>query len=211
MAPSTELAISRIADRGSVLGPGLRAAVWVRGCALRCAGCVTPEDRPFDGGDRWAVDELAARLLALPEDVTGVTFSGGEPMAQAAGLVTLIGRLREQRDWSVMCYTGYTLKHLRAHGGEAQHALLELLDILVDGPYLEHRHADLLWRGSDNQRLHFLTNRHAMPADDASAGLEFDASGREVSWTGVPPVPRFRAAFETAMRNAGVPLEPSRR
>ncbi len=129
-------------------------------------------------------------------------------MAQAAGIAALISWLRGRRDWSVMCYTGFTIEHLRAHGDSAQHELLGMIDILVDGPYLERRHADLLWRGSDNQRLHFLTDRHAMPAHDLSAGLEFDTSGSEMSWTGVPPVAGFRPRFEAAMRAAGVALRP---
>jgi len=179
----------------------------VRGCPLRCQGCIASEDLPFEGGERWPVAALAKRLSGLPAEVSGVTFSGGEPMAQPGGLPAVVRLLRAGRDWSVMSYTGYTIEYLRAHGDAAQRDLLGLLDILVDGPYLEHRHADLLWRGSDNQRLHFLTSRHARPAADVSAGLEIDAAAPVLSWTGVPPVPGFRAAFETAMRDAGVPLE----
>jgi len=78
------LSISRTADRTTVLGPGVRAVVWVHGCPLRCAGCIAPEDLPFDGGDRREVAELARWLGALPAEVTGVTFSGGEPMVQLA-------------------------------------------------------------------------------------------------------------------------------
>lgn len=192
--------------RVGVLGPGLRAAIWVRGCPLRCRGCISPEDLPFEGGTRWPVAVLAERLGGLPDEVSGVTFSGGEPMAQASALAALVRLLRRGRDWSVMSYTGYTIEYLRAHGDAAQRDLLGLLDILVDGPYLEHRHADLLWRASDNQSLHFLTSRHARPAADVSAGLEIEASGPGLSWTGVPPVPGFRAAFEAAMRHEGVPL-----
>jgi anaerobic ribonucleoside-triphosphate reductase activating protein len=206
MAVRRELVVSRIAERVGVLGPGLRAAIWVRGCPLRCRGCISPEDLPFEGGTRWPVAVLAERLGGLPDEVSGVTFSGGEPMAQASALAALVRLLRRGRDWSVMSYTGYTVEYLRAHGDAAQRDLLGLLDILVDGPYLEHQHADLLWRASDNQRLHFLTSRHARPAADVSAGLEVEASGPGLSWTGVPPVPGFRAAFEAAMRHEGVPL-----
>ncbi len=208
MTGASELVISRIAGRVGVLGPGLRAAVWVRGCPLRCRGCIAPEDLPFEGGERWRVTALAERLSRLPAEVSGVTFSGGEPMAQAGPLASLVRLLRAgPRDWSVMSYTGYTIEHLRAHGDADQRDFLGLLDILVDGPYLEHRHADLLWRGSDNQRLHFLTSRHSRPSADISAGLEIDATAHALSWTGVPPVPGFRRAFETAMRDAGVLLE----
>ena len=55
MTADVELSISRRAPRTEVLGPGVRAVVWVRGCPLRCAGCVAPQDLPFTGGERWTV------------------------------------------------------------------------------------------------------------------------------------------------------------
>lgn len=209
-AADSVLVLSRIAERVGVLGPGLRAVVWVHGCPLRCEGCIAPEDLPFEGGDRQTVEDVAARLSALPPEIAGVTFSGGEPMAQAASLARLLDLLRADRDWSAMSYSGYTLEHLRRHGDAGQHALLDRLDILVDGPYLAARHADLLWRGSANQRIHLLTDRHEPAQDDRSAGLELDFGADTVSWAGVPPVPGFRGAFEAAMGERGVPLTPAR-
>jgi len=200
------LTISRISQRTAVLGPGIRAAVWVRGCPLRCEGCISPEDLPFTGGTAVLVEELAEQLNGLPPDVQGVTFSGGEPMSQASGLVRLLDLLRATRDWSAMSYTGFTIEHLRRHGDGGQRALLDRLDVLVDGPYLAARHASLAWRGSSNQRLHFLTGRHQPPDQDTSAGLEFDVGPDTLSWTGVPPVAGFRASFEGLMAAEGVPL-----
>ena len=201
-----EIVVSRVSDRTAVLGPGIRAAVWVRGCPLRCEGCVAPEDLPFTGGTQTTVASLAARLNALPADVTGVTFSGGEPMAQAAALAALADLLRAARDWSLMSYTGFTIEHLRRHGDAGQQALLARLDILVDGPYVQARHASLAWRGSSNQRLHFLSSRHRPPDHDTSAGLEFHVNATTLSWVGVPPVPGFRASFEQLMEAQGVLL-----
>lgn len=201
-----EIVVSQVSDRTAVLGPGMRAALWVRGCPLRCEGCVAPEDLPFVGGTRMTAAALSGRFNALPADVTGITFSGGEPMAQAGALAVLTDLLRAERDWSVMSYTGYTIEHLRRHGDEGQLALLARLDILVDGPYVQARHASLAWRASSNQRLHFLSGRHRPPERDTSAGLEFHVGATTVSWIGVPPVPGFRADFEQLMAAQGVPL-----
>lgn len=209
MSETLTLSISRTADRTAVLGPGLRAVIWVRGCPLRCAGCVAPEDLPFTGGTTRTVADLARWLGDLPAEITGVTFSGGEPMAQAAGLGALVDRIRADRDWSVMSFTGYTVEHLRRHGDAAQRDLLRRLDILVDGPYQQERHADLLWRGSANQRLLYLTDRHRPPAQDRSAGIELQVTGEDLRWIGVPPVAGFRGAFEAEMRSRGVPLTQS--
>jgi anaerobic ribonucleoside-triphosphate reductase activating protein len=205
----TALGISRTADRTTVLGPGLRAVIWVRGCPLRCAGCVAPEDLPFAGGITRTVSDVARWLGDLPAEIAGVTFSGGEPMAQAAGLNALVDQIRADRDWSVMSFTGYTIEHLSRHGDADQKELLRRLDILVDGPYLRERHADLRWRGSANQRLLFLTGRHQPPARDRSAGIELQLTGGDLHWIGVPSVPGFRDAFEAEMLAHGVPLTQS--
>lgn len=203
-----ELVLSRMAGSTRVLGPGLRAVVWVHGCPLRCPGCIAPEDLPFEGGERWSVPVLAGWLGALPTDVTGLTLSGGEPMAQAEALADLVDLIRADRDWSVMAFSGFTLGRLRRSGDEGQRALLAKLDILVDGPYIEARHADLLWRGSDNQRVHYLTGRHRAAADDRGAGVEVTVDRGSLHWIGVPPVPGFRAQFESAMSAQGVEFAP---
>jgi anaerobic ribonucleoside-triphosphate reductase activating protein len=205
-AAASTLSVSRIVDRTAVLGPGLRAVVWVRGCPLRCNGCVAAEDLPFEGGTSWSVADITGRLLALPAEITGVTFSGGEPMAQAEALAALVDRLRLTRDWSVMSYSGFTLGHLTHHGTDAQRALLARLDILVDGPYMRTLHSPLRWRGSSNQRLHYLSDRHRATTDDQTAGLEFAVDDGQVSWVGVPPVVDFRTTFEHAMDTQGVQL-----
>ncbi|MFI1050109.1 4Fe-4S single cluster domain-containing protein [Streptomyces griseoruber] len=204
------LFVGRISESVRVLGPGTRAVVWVQGCPLRCPGCLSPEGLPFEGGEPWAVDALAARLHALPAEVTGVTFSGGEPMAQAAALAALVDRMRAARDWSVMSYSGFTLERLR-RGDAGRRELLARLDILVDGPFLAERQRPLLWRGSDNQRIHWLTDRHEPPAHDGSAGLEVEIASGSIAWNGVPPVPGFRENFERALDRDGIHLTIPRR
>lgn len=190
------------------LGPGLRAVVWVQGCTLRCPGCLAPESWDPAGGEAVEVEDLAAWVLGRA-GIEGVTVSGGEPFEQAEALVALVDAVRAGRDLGWMAYSGYALEWLTRRGTEAQRALLARLDLLVDGPYVEERHASLLWRASSNQRVHSLTPRYAAalasPALDRSAGLEFacDADGRP-SYVGVPPVPRFRERFEAALRDRGV-------
>lgn len=82
----------------------------------------------------------------------GVTFSGGEPFAQAAGFARL-ARLLRSEGYEVASYTGYTLEALLA-GTPEQRALLEQLDVLIDGPFLlSERSLELNFRGSRNQRV----------------------------------------------------------
>src|ERR1700722_19472169 len=93
-----EVVVNRLLDRCQVLGPGVRAVIWVQGCPLRCPGCIAPETLPFaaaDGnvGGVRSVADLAGWLAELDE-TEGVTLSGGEPFAQAEALAELLDTVR---------------------------------------------------------------------------------------------------------------------
>lgn len=143
------------------LGPGLRSVAWVQGCPFRCAGCIAPDWIPDDPARAVRPDDLAAELLADP-GVTGFTFSGGEPMAQALALAGVIRAARQERDVTLICFTGYRFARLRArppHPGVTE--LLAQVDVLIDGRYVAGRNDNRGLRGSDNQRVHMLTSRLA--------------------------------------------------
>lgn len=205
---TAHVVVSRTLDRCSVLGPGQRAVIWVQGCPLRCPGCLAPQTLPFSGGTAMAVADLAAWLAGLP-DVEGVTLSGGEPFAQAGPLALLLDEVRVARpDFTAMSYSGFTHAALR-RGTAGQRALLDRLDLLVDGPYQRGRHGDLRWRGSSNQRVIALSGRYAQAArePDVGQGVEFtlDADGT-VSWAGVPQEPGFKEIVESGLLKVGIGL-----
>lgn len=204
----------RIFERRSpvkVLGPYTRAVIWVQGCDFGCRGCIVPESWDQDSGEEVDISELVAWVLSQPS-IEGVTLSGGEPMLQAEALSTLIDQIREVRNLGVMCYTGYRLEYLKAQGDIAQKLLLTKIDLLVDGIYQENLQADLLWRGSSNQRLLLLSNRYqefVKSQGDHSAGLEFFFSETgEVGFSGVPTQPNFRQEFESRMSQRSVIVNP---
>lgn len=198
----------------SVLGPGLRAVVWVQGCSVGCKNCIVPESWAPELGEEVSLADLAEWILAPPY-IDGVTFSGGEPMEQAGSLLSLVQHLRGERDLGIVCYTGYRFEELQLRSTPEQSALLRVIDLLIDGPYIESLHADLLWRASTNQRLIPLTSRYqrvveALDAEqDRSAGLEFflDESG-SFAFAGVPPRPKFRSQFAMEMAARGIKLVP---
>ena len=101
------------------------------------------------------MDVAAERLVEIVRSnplCRGVTFSGGEPFAQAAGFAELAQLLKE-KGYEVASYTGYTFEELLA-GSEAQKQLLEVLDILIDGPFLQaEKSLEIAFRGSRNQRI----------------------------------------------------------
>ena len=203
------LHIARVVDHCDVLGPGRRAVIWVQGCPLRCPGCVVEDMLPFQGGTATNVADLAHHIVQLP-NIEGITFSGGEPFAQAASVSALIDQVRQQRPLSAMSYSGWTLEEIQAQDNTAQHALLSRLDILVDGPYDQSQPTDLPWRGSKNQRVLYLTSRYEDKQDHVQPqgwNMEFSVNtDGAVNWAGIPP-PQFRQQFRDELRLIGIELE----
>jgi len=144
-------------------GPGSRYVFWVQGCSIRCtADCLNPDYLEHTPRVVVPVEQAAAYILDLRarRGIEGVTFLGGEPFDQAAALAEL-GRALQAAGLSVVTYTGYTLEHLQRIDRPDWLALLDVTDLLVDGPFIPRLQSDSLrWRGSANQRLIFLTERY---------------------------------------------------
>ena len=83
----------------------------------------------------------------------GLTLSGGEPLAQPEAAARMAGYARE-KGLNVWCYTGSTWEALIRENDPAKQTLLALVDVLVDGPFVQaEKSLELSWRGSRNQRL----------------------------------------------------------
>ena len=142
------LRVLHIVEGTSVDGPGLRTSIYLAGCNHRCPGCHNPDSWNFMGGEERTLDELM-QVIAYNE--APVTFSGGDPMYQAAGFAELARAIHRRTNKDIWCFTGFRFEDLIQHD---QRELLEQLDVLVDGPYVAAlRDPDLLFRGSSNQRI----------------------------------------------------------
>jgi pyruvate formate lyase activating enzyme len=102
-------------------GPGLRTTVCLKGCPLRCSWCHNPEGISAapqiirgQAGERtagqWYTSAELASLLNRQAEILrnnegGVTFSGGEPLMQAAFVAEVIGQL--DRVHTVLDTSGY--------------------------------------------------------------------------------------------------------
>lgn len=140
-------------EDGIADGPGLRCVVFVQGCPHHCPGCHNPQTWDFNGGTPVTVQELFDRIRANPLN-SGVTLSGGEPFAQPGPLATLAEMLHPYYD--IASYTGYTWEGLMrlAQTNPDVIRLIQNIDIIVDGPFIEaHKDRLLLFRGSLNQRI----------------------------------------------------------
>ena len=103
------------------------------------------------------------RAIEADSRIEGITCSGGEPFAQPQALTAILRGLRNSQR-GVIVFSGYKLAYLRQRGASepAIADALEQIDVLIDGVYIQERNSsDLRMRGSDNQRIHFLTDRYA--------------------------------------------------
>ena len=135
-------------------GDGLRTVLWLAGCSHACQGCQNPMTWDVKGGlpfDEAAKEELFEALA--PSWISGVTFSGGEPFCQAEALVPVAEAVKAMHK-HLMIYTGYLYEQLLKMEESGVQRLLELADVLVDGPFLmAERNLTLQYRGSENQRV----------------------------------------------------------
>ena len=160
--------------RSEVNGPGTRAVVWVQGCPHRCEGCFNPQFQAFSPVNQIPVDNLAETILSLT-CIDGVTFSGGEPFAQAVPLAALGAQVHDA-GLTIVTYSGYTYDYLLQGTGEGWRDLLAITDLLIAGPYIPSLRCTDSLQGSSNQQVIPLSGRITVPAhaeDARSTRTEF--------------------------------------
>lgn len=137
-------------------GPGRRSCVLLSGCDLGCRGCWVPHLHPTSSGSLVPADQLAEALLDARYQRDGVSILGGEAFLQPAGLLALVLALRECACPHILVYTGHRYEDLlaRAQPEPEVGAVLDSIDMLIDGPYIEALAASAgPWTGSGNQRV----------------------------------------------------------
>ncbi len=141
--------VLNIIEDTMVDGPGFRTSIYCAGCRHACPGCHNPQSWAFESGHDMTTEEMMAVIEADP--YANVTFSGGDPMYQAAGFTELAREIHRRTNKDIWCFTGFTFESLI---NREQRELLEQIDVLVDGPFVKSlRNTDLLFRGSSNQRI----------------------------------------------------------
>ena len=96
--------------------------------------------------------ENIRKNYGMKQLLDGVTLSGGDPLYQVEAFTELARRIKEETGKNIWCYTGFLFEELLEM--PAQRALLEQVDVLVDGRFVEAlRDEQLRFRGSSNQRI----------------------------------------------------------
>lgn len=144
------ISILNIVHDTMVDGPGFRTSIYCAGCPNGCKGCHNPQSWDINHGRMTSTDEIMEEIMSDP--FANVTFSGGDPMYQAEGFAELARAIRQQSNKDIWCFTGYKYENLLRHPKQLE--LLKLVDVLVDGPFIQElRDEELFFRGSSNQRL----------------------------------------------------------
>lgn len=136
-----------------VNGPGTRYVIFFQGCPHHCPGCQNPETWEEKKGTVYQTEDIISDILST-KFLDGVTFSGGDPLFQADSAYE-IAKILHEKGISVWCYTGWTYEAVLAGTVSASASdLLDVIDVLVDGPFLLSLRSDTcLYRGSSNQRI----------------------------------------------------------
>lgn len=162
---SGSLRVATWVDATRAEGPGLRAALWVAGCSVRCPGCCNPElfeasagrELPLRNLQRWIVDRC------VPRGIEGLSVLGGEPLEQWAQLAPFLAWLRSQ-GLGVIVFSGLRWERLRKQA--AFEDLPSRVDTLVDGPFVRGSLEPVDGRavvGSSNQKLWHFSPRYEAP------------------------------------------------
>lgn len=135
-------------------GPGVRVSLFVSGCRRRCKGCFNSETWDFNYGNQFDKSAMSEIIEALDKEyIEGFSILGGEPFEKEnrETVYSVIRDIKERfPNKTIWCYSGFTFEELL----ESSRNILELVDVLVDGAFLEEKkNLKLKFRGSENQRI----------------------------------------------------------
>ena len=145
-------------EKSKANGLGSRAVLWVQGCPIQCIECFNPQMWSFQPQELVSVKDMAERILHNRRNITGVTFTGGEPFCQAKALGEL-GKILQTNGLNIITFTGYTLQELQMIGYQDWKKLLAVTDILVAGPFITKLACNDNLRGSSNQQRILLSDQ----------------------------------------------------
>lgn len=178
------LNLATLVPRSHANGPGSRMVVWVQGCPFRCPDCQNPESLDFRPNQIVTVEQIYQMFQSIP-DLDGISFSGGEPFAQAVALAEL-ACLVQSAGKTVVCWTGYRLDQIKTGKIQGSLKLLKHVDLLIDGLFMREEAGEHLLRGSANQNLYFTSGRIKQEDLEGVPRQEWIMGKETLTYTGFP-------------------------
>lgn len=147
-----------------VNGEGVCCSFFVQGCPHHCKGCFNEETWDFSKGKeytphtKWEI----IKLISANEVQRNFSVLGGEPLALQNLEMTeeVVKAVRQAYpNIKIFLWTGYTMGDLQELSLEKVNQILDQIDVLIDGPYIEKcRDLNLRLRGSTNQHIYEKVN-----------------------------------------------------
>lgn len=177
--------IDRVLYPIETLGPGKRIGIWTIGCPHHCHNCSNPELWALDDSRNIAVETLMNMIKKCTPDKVGITITGGEPFYQADDLLQLLTLLKKEGYKDTLVYTGFQYETIK----EKYSDILDKIDVLIDGKYIDKLNDDISLRGSSNQIIHIFNKKLKEQYDkilsDKRYRQNFIADGKIIS-VGIP-------------------------
>jgi len=151
-----EVLINNIYYPVKTLGFGERIGIWFQGCTIHCKGCMSKYTWDFDPKYSISYDEIFKSLNKYKKyNPFGITISGGEPFDQSQGLFEVLKICHTLNYMEIMLYSGYKFDYLSKNYSH----ILNMVDILISGPFIESLPTNKIWRGSANQEIHLISKK----------------------------------------------------
>lgn len=133
---------------------GMATTIYFNHCPHHCIGCFNPETWEKDDSLEVDNDEIVERLLTgldkfMKKDLT---LLGGEPFSpfNQEDVMYIVGEIKKRRpETRILSWTGYQYDYLR----RINHPLLQYVDILIDGRFIQDLQVSGHLFGSSNQRV----------------------------------------------------------
>lgn len=141
-------------------GEGVCVSVFVSGCSHRCVGCFNPEAWDYEAGEKFTWDTIRQIMDAISQNgiLRNLSILGGEPL-DPQNRTSVAGLISEARktygdEIKIYLWTGYVYEDLLKDAVGDLGYILNNIDFLIDGPYIESlKDITLKLRGSSNQRI----------------------------------------------------------
>lgn len=140
-------------------GDGYRAVLFVSGCPHACPGCHNSETQDPKYGELFTKEKRAEIVEQVVNNsiLKGITLTGGEPFwpPNVPFVLDFTKEILARRpDFNVWAYSGYKFSQLKNRDDSASIELLNLVDVLVDGKFIQSKYdPQLRFRGSSNQKI----------------------------------------------------------
>lgn len=202
MRPPSTILLNRLHFPITTLGPGRRIGLWTQGCSVRCPGCVSRDTWTATSTHRVPLADVYNLVASWLPAADGITISGGEPLDQPRAIHALLRWLRARWEGDVLLYSGHAWAMIQ----DRAPWLGDLVDVVISGPYRPRTGSTRIWRGSDNQVAHVLTERGRLRFGEnlnhtpwpAERKLDVMVTDNETWLAGIPQpgaLPRLRQAL----------------